>query len=199
MATTTQFTERLVLALTPCFADITDPAARRTEILAALASYGARTCAELLHAAQAIAFGIGALDLLGRAASAEMSDSLRLRTRSAANALHRSANRAQAALRKSLACDVPQAGAPPPAPPAETLMVATLATETLDPSGTLDHEQADRMPAAPGHPAPGHPLRALNRLKSRPHVSPPGRQAHAPASTLAHLFAAMVPPGVAAR
>ncbi len=102
------FLERLLRFLMPYFTGVTpDLAAARAEALETLASYGARTRAELLNAAQIIIFGLCALETLGEANSLEMSSSLRLRFRGCANNLNRSGQKTEQTLLKRLACDVP--------------------------------------------------------------------------------------------
>ena len=106
----TPLLERLICFLLPYFTDLLpDPEAARTEILETLASYGARTRAELLHAARIIAFSMTTLDVLHEAKTTEMSQSMRLRYCGCANNLDRSSRQNQQALDQRLAA------APPPA------------------------------------------------------------------------------------
>jgi hypothetical protein len=109
------YIERLVLWLLPYFLPVApDLAIARGEILETLASYGARTRAELLSAAQIIAFGFSALDTLAEAKTAEMSLSMRLRYKGCANNLNRSGQKTEQILAKRQASDVPeQPGADP--------------------------------------------------------------------------------------
>lgn len=75
-----------------------DPERARDAALEALAEYDPRTNRELRLAALALAFSLGALDALSRAADEELSVNQVLRLRSSANALHRSASHAEQAL-----------------------------------------------------------------------------------------------------
>jgi hypothetical protein len=75
-----------------------DPQRARDAALEALAEYDPRTNRELRLAALALAFSLGALDALSRAADDELSVNQVLRLRSSANALHRSASHAEQAL-----------------------------------------------------------------------------------------------------
>jgi hypothetical protein len=84
----------------------------RAEIIATLASYGARTRREYLHAAQIIAFGLSALDALSEAKVAEMSPSMRLRCRGCANGLDRACQRNEKALARLQAAEGPNAADP---------------------------------------------------------------------------------------
>jgi hypothetical protein len=62
------FVEYLIHTLMPFFLDIApDIDTARSEILQTLASYGARTRAEFLNAAQIIACSLSAMDALGEA------------------------------------------------------------------------------------------------------------------------------------
>ncbi len=79
----------------------------RNEIIETLGSYGTRTRAEMLQAAQIIALGMTTLDVLAEAKTAEMSQSMRLRYRSCANGLNRSTLRTEQALDERLAHDLP--------------------------------------------------------------------------------------------
>jgi hypothetical protein len=101
------FLDRLVLFLMPYFIAVApDRATARAEILETLAAYGARTRAELFTAAQVLAFGLSALDVLAEAKTIEeMPAATRLRYRSCANALNRTCQQNEKALAKRLACD----------------------------------------------------------------------------------------------
>jgi hypothetical protein len=103
------FLERLLRVLIPLFTGVTqDLTAARTEALETLASYGARTRAELLAAVQAIVFSFAALDTMAEAAAPDLSPSMRLRLRGCANNLSRSGQKAEHTLAKRLACDPPE-------------------------------------------------------------------------------------------
>jgi hypothetical protein len=102
------FLERLIRFLIPFFTGVTpDSEAARTEILETLASYGARTRAELLNAVQAVAFAMSALDMLHEAKTTDMSPAMRLRFRGCANNLSRHGQKQEETLNKRLACDQP--------------------------------------------------------------------------------------------
>ena len=109
------FLERLLAFLIPyftgpSFTGITaDLAAARAEALETLASYGARTRAELLCAVQIIVFSFAALETLAEANTPGMSPSMRLRYRGCANNLNRHCQKTEQTLAKRLACDVPEA------------------------------------------------------------------------------------------
>jgi hypothetical protein len=104
------FLERLLRFLIPYFTGITaDIAGARVEALEILASYGARTRAELLCAVQIIVFSFAALDTLAESNAAAMSPSMRIRFRGCANNLSRSGQKTEQTLAKRLACDAPGA------------------------------------------------------------------------------------------
>jgi hypothetical protein len=108
---TNPFIERLIRFLMPYFATVTlDIDAARAEIIETIASYGARTRSEMIHAVQIIAFSFSALDLLAEAkATPEMPPALRLRFRGCANNLNRSSQQNEDTLAKRLASDPPAA------------------------------------------------------------------------------------------
>jgi len=109
----TPFLERLIRFLMPYFIDIAvDTAAARAEILETIGSYGARTRSEMLNAAQIIAYGLSALEMLSDAKTTEMSHSMRLRFRGCANGLNRAGQQNEKVLAKRLACDRPVAETP---------------------------------------------------------------------------------------
>jgi hypothetical protein len=87
--------------------DCPDFATTRAEILETLASYGPRTRAELLSAAQVIACTLTALSTMAEAEGADLSPAMRLRFRGCANTVTRHGQQAQQTLDKRLACDVP--------------------------------------------------------------------------------------------
>ena len=104
------FLERLLRFLIPYFTGVTaDIAAARAEALETLASYGARTRAELLCAVQIIVFSFAALDTLAESNMPQMSQSMRIRFRGCANNLNRSTQKTEQTLARRLACDVPDA------------------------------------------------------------------------------------------
>lgn len=100
------FLERLIDFLLPYFISVcSGHSEARAEIIETLASYGACTRSELLNAAQAIAFGLSALDTLHEAKTVKMSPSLRLRYRGCANNLNRSGRQNDQSLAKRFACN----------------------------------------------------------------------------------------------
>lgn len=108
------FLDRLILFLLPHFLAVTpDVEVARAEIVQTIAAYGARTRAEMLNAVQIIAFGFSALDVLAEAGLMDTSPSVRLRFHGCANALNRSCQQNERTLAKRLACDLPDAAAPP--------------------------------------------------------------------------------------
>jgi hypothetical protein len=95
------FMERIVRFLMPFFVSITnDPDAVRVAIAEALASYNITNPADLLNAAQVIAFGFAALDTLGEAHASDLQDGMRLRYLGCANSLGRSVRLCEKALPK---------------------------------------------------------------------------------------------------
>jgi len=107
------FMEHLIRFLMPLFLSFTSTDEEaRAEILDTLASYGARTRQEYLHAAQIIAFGLTALDALAEAKATEMTPAMRLRYRGCANSLNRACQQNEKALARLRACDVPAAPEP---------------------------------------------------------------------------------------
>jgi hypothetical protein len=90
-----------------------------TDIVRTLSDYGARTRVEMLHAAQALAFGFSALETLAEARSnPELTPTLLIRFRACANALHKAALASEKFLRARLSCDTPTtAGRPKPDAP----------------------------------------------------------------------------------
>jgi hypothetical protein len=147
------FLERLIRFLFPFFVDVCpDPAAVRAEVLETLASYGPRTRAELLNAAQVIAYGLAGLETLQEAQGTEMSPSARLRFRGSANNLNRSSLQSQQALTKRLAFD-------PPFEPVGPMTEADLATqERLE--KMINAVQAMRPGLGIQVPDPHHPSRS---------------------------------------
>jgi hypothetical protein len=109
------FLESIIAFLMPYFsAFAADAEAARSEIIETLGSYATRTRAEMLHAAQIIAFGMSALDTLAEAKEADMSSSMRIRYRGCANGLDRACKQNETALRRRLACDLPTVVEPTP-------------------------------------------------------------------------------------
>lgn len=79
---------------------ISDLAAARDTAASTLASYGARTDRELRFSALSIAFGLGALEALSKAADPDLPLNHMLRLRGNANALNRAAQQNEARLEK---------------------------------------------------------------------------------------------------
>lgn len=104
-----------VALLTPHFLLATgnDMARARAIAMESLVPYHGLPAADLLLAAQAIAFGVAALSALGEATAPDMAPTTALRLRANANALSRSAQRAHRALAQL------QRKAQPPKPRAE--------------------------------------------------------------------------------
>jgi hypothetical protein len=116
-AQTNCFLEHLIRFLMPFFLEAAPSIEdARTEILETLASYGARTRQEFLHAAQIIAFGLTTLDMLADAKAMEMSPSMRLRYRGCANSLSRASQQTEKAPAKLLTCDLPRSSEAAPEP-----------------------------------------------------------------------------------
>ena len=93
------FLEQVIRLLMPFFLGSgIDPEAVRADILDTLDCYGVRTRAQMLYAAQALAFSLSAMDTLAEAKSAELSTSMRLRLRGCANSLNRSVQQNEQAL-----------------------------------------------------------------------------------------------------
>jgi hypothetical protein len=140
------FLDRLVLFLMPYFVAVApDHATARSEILSTLASYGARTRAELFTAAQVLAFVLSALDVLAEAKTVqEMTATTRLRYRGCANALNRICQQNEKALAKRLACDGPGEA---PATPAEEADLQDMLQKAKADIGTYRSRLSGARPA----------------------------------------------------
>ncbi|HEY0184289.1 MAG TPA: hypothetical protein VGC09_15875 [Rhodopila sp.] len=92
----------IVSLLAPMFlaASGGDGGLARQAALAAVDAYGARSHAELIASAQIVAFGLAALESLGRAMRGDVSPGMALRLRGNANALNRSAEQNRRAVRE---------------------------------------------------------------------------------------------------
>ena len=102
------FLESLIRFLMPFFlGTAVDMPAARAEILDTLASYGVRTRAEWLNAAQVIAFSMTALDVLSEAKSTELTPNQKIRYRGCANGLSRATLQQEKTLERRLANDPP--------------------------------------------------------------------------------------------
>ncbi len=162
------FLERLLRFLIPYFTDVTpDLAAARAEALETLASYGARTRAELLCAVQIIVFGFAALETLGEAKTAEMSPSLRLRFRGCANNLNRSGQKTEQTLLKRLACDAPAATEQEPINDLPEAQAEELLQQTQATIDTYRTRLSGNRPAHSPQPPAHDPKRDNKRLWSK--------------------------------
>jgi hypothetical protein len=158
------FLERLLRFLIPYFADVTqDLSIARAEVLETLAAYGARTRAELLCAAQVIAFSFASLDTLAESNASDLSSAKRIRFRGCANSLNRSSQKTEQILSRRLAHDIPSATIEQepindiPDPEADAILEQTLAE--------ID---AHRSRAAASHPATNRPSAQASNLNQRP-------------------------------
>ncbi|HEY4044964.1 MAG TPA: hypothetical protein VGM32_24385 [Rhodopila sp.] len=139
------FLEIIVALLMPYFADAArDADDARREIIAALAAYATRTHAEMLRAAQIIAFSMTTLETLKEARTADMSMAMRLRHRSCANGLNRATLQAEKSLDRSLASE-----APAPAPPISEPVSNSHASEGIRPKmANLGNHPAAQPPTS---------------------------------------------------
>ncbi len=135
--------DQILVLLMPFFAG-TDRKLVAAAVLETLGDYMPATRAELLHAAQIIAFSMSALDSLSEAISLELPTTLRMRLRGGANALNRSATQTLRALDKCQAA----AAAEDPALPDP---VAT-ANPPLPPAAEAEPTAADIQPSAAAAP-----------------------------------------------
>ena len=93
------FLDKVVLSLLPYFtAAVPDPRNARDTIVKALMAYAIRTEAEILEAAQIVAYSFTALDNMGEAATPGVSLPMRLRLCGQTSALNRSKRQCQTAL-----------------------------------------------------------------------------------------------------
>ena len=146
------FLEQIIRFLLPCFlATAVDLDAARQDILETLRSYGARTRAELLNAAQIIAFSLSALDTLSEARAGAMSPSMRLRYRGCANGLNRSSQQNEQSLQQRLCADPV---GPDPAEPAHTPL---LIEPTFAQHATVQHTPSHAAPSQAADPATAQP------------------------------------------
>jgi hypothetical protein len=145
------FLETVSAFLLPYFADAAaDMHEARNEILDTLASYATRTRAEMLQAAQIIAFGMTTLDVLAEARTAELSPSTRIRYRSCANGLNRSTLQTEKALDLRLGGDVPIA-ADPMLEPVNDLREAEVETAIEQAQAKIDACRDRAQPANGAH------------------------------------------------
>ncbi len=141
--------ERIVLSLVPFFAGVSDdPAAVRRAIVDSLDEFGTTNHAELLLAAQVIAFGLAALDTLAEAHAGGHPDALRMRLRGCANTLHRSVRMCESALAKR-----PSTKAPKPA----SRTAAAQTGDAIEKARAFAASVRARLPATKPAPEPaGH-------------------------------------------
>nr|WP_294517545.1 hypothetical protein [uncultured Rhodopila sp.] len=162
------FLHRLVVYLLPYFMAVTsDRAKAEAEILETLASYGARTRAELVKAVQIIAFSFSALEVLAEAqVDEDMPPPLRLRYLGCANALNRHSETSEKTLEKRLKCDLPERVIPTAEPDADPVDDLTEAEAEVSLQQARDAITAYRnsLPAA----RPAAPPQAIGAY-------PPGR------------------------
>jgi len=99
----------IVAFLAPMFmsASTGDLGFARLAALETIASYGLRTQAELMNIAQIIAFGLAAMDSLWLSMADDVSLTMKIRLRSTANGLNRSAQQNQRVLDKRRTDDPP--------------------------------------------------------------------------------------------
>jgi hypothetical protein len=129
-AITAAFLDRILTLLAPLFLAATggDMVAARDAVRSTLASYHARTDAELRLAALVIAFGFGALDALGKAVDPDLSLNQVLRLRGNATALSRASHQNQAVLDRLHKVGPAE---PAPEPGAEPDLPASVETQDL--------------------------------------------------------------------
>ncbi|MFL5279595.1 MAG: hypothetical protein ACJ8AW_00995 [Rhodopila sp.] len=110
------FMEHVIGVLLPYFGRTTrDLDAMAAEVVETLHSYGVRTRAEFIKAAQIIALSMVTLETLAESTSSDLSEPLRLRYRGCANSLTRSTIECEKALERRLANDSPGKSAHEPA------------------------------------------------------------------------------------
>jgi hypothetical protein len=167
--------EHLIHFLMPFFIGVAPSVEEaRAEILETLASYGARTRQELLHAAQVIAFGLSALDALAEAKVTETSPSLRLRYRACANGLNRACQQNEKALASLQTCDIPDGADKAAAEPLNDLPEADFREAVRQAKAKID-TTANRLSGARSATRPGTGSAIFNALFEA--VSPPSAAA----------------------
>jgi hypothetical protein len=151
------FRERMILCLLPHFLTVAanfDDA--RAEALETLASYGARTRAEVINAVRIIAFSFASLDLLGEATAEGVTPAMRLRYCGGANSLNRACQQDEKSLAKRLARELTQP-AEPASDPLDDMTDAELAAAIEQARAQIDNARAHSrgpVPAARAIPAP---------------------------------------------
>jgi len=185
---TASFLERIIGFLLPLFLDTTgDLIAARIDVLETLSGYPISGNADLLAAAQVIAFGLSALDNLGHAMAPELSTAQRVRYRAGANALNRSAQQNRARLEHRHPAS-PE-GASPEEPSAHAVVPtvsSTTAREITDDDIREALVQARRM-AAPAHsafpPQPDADRLGGSARRTGPQTEPTGPRPPHPGAT----------------
>ena len=189
------FVKNLVAALLPYYQAFSYPSETvlYAEILQTLASYGATSRAEMLHAALSVAFGFSALEALAEAKQdTELSPAVRQRIRNGASALNRACQQNANLLVNLRICDQPSARNAPAATPKPA--------HSNDPAHAKDPAQAND-PSDEDVDQIVRQARATidacrNRLAQPPatHTGPNGRGTMPKnrESSLAHLFADVV-------
>ncbi len=176
--------DRILVLLMPFFAG-TDRKLVALAVLETLGDYMPATRAELLHAAQIIAFSMSALDSLSEAVSLDLPTAMRLRLRGGANALNRSATQTLRALDKCQAAAAaeepplpepaqatrppePQAAEAKPAAVPPTAVPPTAAPTAVDPTVAAAPATAPRsQPAAVKHPQPQAAQSVISEAENR--------------------------------
>ena len=148
------FLESLIRFLMPFFLGTAPNAdAARTEILQTLASYAARIRAEMLSAAQIIAFSMTTLDVLAEAkANTELSPNQKIRFRGCANGLSRATQQTEKALEARLMTDPP--AVVPAKEPLNDTAAADVQSILMGTSTRLAAERARLQPQAAPSAAP---------------------------------------------
>jgi hypothetical protein len=145
------FLDQIIRFLMPFFIGTSiDALAARAEIIETLSAYATRTRAEMLNAAQIIAFSMSALDTLAEAKTQDLSPTLRLRFRGCANSLNRATQQNEKTLDQRLCADPPIAT--PPAPEPVDDIANELAQATLEQARTKIETHRNRL--AVGTPNP---------------------------------------------
>jgi len=169
--------ELIVALLTPMFlsAGSGDLRLARLAAMETVASYGARTQAELMNIAQIIGFGLAAMDSLLLSMRPELSLTMKLRLRCGANALNRSAqqnNRMLEKRRRDNPRQEPGAAAQPAIGAAAAQPPSTSAEEDITIAASIEHARTvvkaahAHMRAARQHAAPQPPPAHLPEAQS---------------------------------
>lgn len=177
------FLDKVVLSLLPYFtAAVPDPRNARDTIVKALMAYAIRTEAEILEAAQIVAYSFTALDNMGEAATPGVSLPMRLRLCGQTSALNRSKRQCQTALADSLCQDVPEKV---PGPEPLRSEPDSIHTVLIQPAST---PEADQHSAAPNPPAEPPRIAAPTQPTAGPNLpSAASASRHSGVSTVAML------------